>query len=81
MPTFYGVGVTASGRRGCSGHEDRTPVPECRCGPTLRRTTAGPRHGGTTDGRQDRGGIAFLATNTFITGRTLMMDGGIGTFR
>ena len=26
-------------------------------------------------------GIAFLATNTFITGRTLMMDGGIGTFR
>jgi NAD(P)-dependent dehydrogenase (short-subunit alcohol dehydrogenase family) len=26
-------------------------------------------------------GIAFLATNTFITGRTLMLDGGIGTFR
>ena len=26
-------------------------------------------------------GIAFLATNPFITGRTLMMDGGIGTFR
>jgi NAD(P)-dependent dehydrogenase (short-subunit alcohol dehydrogenase family) len=26
-------------------------------------------------------GIAFLATNTFMTGRTLMMDGGIGTFR
>jgi NAD(P)-dependent dehydrogenase (short-subunit alcohol dehydrogenase family) len=26
-------------------------------------------------------GIAFLASNTFITGRTLMMDGGIGTFR
>lgn len=25
--------------------------------------------------------IAFLATNTFITGRTLMVDGGIGTFR
>jgi NAD(P)-dependent dehydrogenase (short-subunit alcohol dehydrogenase family) len=25
--------------------------------------------------------IAFLATNTFITGRTLMIDGGIGTFR
>jgi NAD(P)-dependent dehydrogenase (short-subunit alcohol dehydrogenase family) len=26
-------------------------------------------------------GIAFLATNTFITGRTLMLDGGVGTFR
>ena len=25
--------------------------------------------------------IAFLATNTYITGRTLMIDGGIGTFR
>ncbi|HEY6534102.1 MAG TPA: SDR family oxidoreductase [Acidimicrobiales bacterium] len=25
--------------------------------------------------------IAFLATNTFITGRTLMADGGAGTFR
>jgi len=25
--------------------------------------------------------IAFLATNTFVTGRTLMVDGGIGTFR
>ena len=25
--------------------------------------------------------IAFLATNTFITGRTLMIDGGIGSFR
>jgi NAD(P)-dependent dehydrogenase (short-subunit alcohol dehydrogenase family) len=25
--------------------------------------------------------IAFLATNTFITGRTLMIDGGAGTFR
>jgi NAD(P)-dependent dehydrogenase (short-subunit alcohol dehydrogenase family) len=25
--------------------------------------------------------IAFLATNSFITGRTLMVDGGIGTFR
>ena len=26
-------------------------------------------------------GIAFLATNSFITGRTIMLDGGVGTFR
>jgi NAD(P)-dependent dehydrogenase (short-subunit alcohol dehydrogenase family) len=26
-------------------------------------------------------GIAFLATNTFITGRTVMLDGGVGTYR
>ena len=24
---------------------------------------------------------SFLATNSFVTGRTLMLDGGIGTFR
>jgi NAD(P)-dependent dehydrogenase (short-subunit alcohol dehydrogenase family) len=57
------------------------PADNLEKNPMLQKVVARSPLGRYGDPETEIGhGIAFLATNTFITGRTLMMDGGVGTF-
>jgi NAD(P)-dependent dehydrogenase (short-subunit alcohol dehydrogenase family) len=60
----------------------RRPTGEPETNEWLKQFVASTALGRYGDPETDIGhGIALLATNPFITGRSLMMDGGIGTFR